>query len=184
MTQRLQLRIAMLGAVAGLTCAAFAAPAGAVSLNPVVADCNAHGRLTQTYSLGELQTAISTLPADVKEYTDCFDVINRALLAQTGSHSHTGSGGGGSGGSFLPTPVIVILVLLVLAAATFGAMAVRRRRDGDGGGGSSSGPGGSGSPGSDGGAGGGGSGGDPGGSGNPGRGESPGGGDPGAGEHD
>jgi hypothetical protein len=146
MKPRLQLLIAMLGTVAALTGAAFIAPAGAASLNPVVADCNAHGRLTQTYSLAELQTAISTLPADVKEYTDCSDVINRALLAQTGSHSHSGSGGGGSGGSFLPTPVIVILVLLVLAAATFGAMAVRRGRDGDGGGGSSGSTGGGGGP--------------------------------------
>jgi hypothetical protein len=156
MKTRLQLLIAMLGTVGALTGAAFVAPAGAASLNPVVADCNAHGRLTQTYSLGELQTALSTLPADVKEYTNCSDVINRALLAQTGSHSNSGSGGGGSGGSFLPTPVIVILVLLVLAAATFGAMAVRRGREGDGGGGGSSGadgsdsPGGGGNPGGDG----------------------------------
>jgi hypothetical protein len=136
MKPRLQPLIAMLGTVAALTGAAFVAPAAAASLNPVVADCNAHGKLTQTYSLGELQTAISTLPADVKEYTDCFDVINRALLAQTGSHSHSGNGGGGSGGSFLPTPVIVILVLLLLAAATFGAIAIRRRREdgGEGGG--------------------------------------------------
>jgi hypothetical protein len=141
MKVRLQLLIAMLGSVAALSAAAFAAPAAAASLNPVVADCNAHGRLTQTYSLGELQTALSTLPADVKEYTDCSDVINRALLAQTGSHSNSGSGSGGSGGSFLPTPVIVILVLLVLAAATFGAMAVRRGRDGDGGSDSSGSPG-------------------------------------------
>ncbi len=147
MKTRLQLLMAMLGTVAALTGAAFVAPAGAASLNPVVADCNAHGRLTQTYSLGELQTALSTLPADVKEYTNCSDVINRALLAQTGSHSNSESGGGGSGGSFLPTPVIVILVLLVLAAATFGAMAVRRGREGDGGGGGSSGTGGSDSPG-------------------------------------
>jgi hypothetical protein len=147
MKLRLQPLIVMLGMVAALAGAAFVAPAGAASLNPVVADCNAHGRLTQTYSLGQLQTAISTLPADVKEYTDCFDVINRALLAQTGSHSNSGSGGGGSGGSFLPTPVIVILVLLVLAAATFGAMAVRRGRDGDAGAGSSGSTGGGDSPG-------------------------------------
>jgi hypothetical protein len=147
MKQRLQLLIALLGTLAVLTGAGFARPAGAASLNPVVADCNAHGRLTQTYSLGELQTALSTLPADVKEYTDCSDVINRALLAQTGSDAHSGSGGGGSGGSFLPTPVIVILILLVLAAATFGAMAVRRRRDGGASGGGSGSPGGGGDPG-------------------------------------
>jgi len=130
MRHRLLLLIAMLGTVA-LLGAKVAASAADASLNPVTADCNTHGRLTRTYTLSELQLALSTLPADIKEYTDCYDVINRALLAQTGSHSDAAGTGGGSGGSFLPTPVIVILVVLVLGAATFGAVAVRRRRDGD-----------------------------------------------------
>ena len=131
MTHRLQLLIATLGTVAALLGAMVAAPTAGASLNPVTADCNTHGRLTHTYTLSELQLALSTLPADIKEYTDCHDVINRALLAQTGSHSDAAGTGGGSGGSFLPTPVIVILVVLVLGAATFGAVAVRRRRDSD-----------------------------------------------------
>jgi hypothetical protein len=131
MKQRLQVLIAVLGTVAVLASGALASWAAGASLNPVVADCNAHGRLTRTYTLSQLQLAISTLPADVKEYTDCYDVINRALLAQTGSHSDAGGTDGGSSGTFLPTPVVVILVLLVLGAATFGALSVRHRRDGD-----------------------------------------------------
>jgi len=130
MRHRLLLLIAMLGTVA-LLGAKVAASAADASLNPVTADCNTHGRLTRTYTLSELQLALSTLPADIKEYTDCYDVINRALLAQTGSHSDAAGTGGGSGGSFLPTPVIVILVVLVLGAATFGAVAIRRHRDND-----------------------------------------------------
>ena len=130
MRHRLLLLIAMLGTVA-LLGAKVAASAADASLNPVTADCNTHGRLTRTYTLSELQLALSTLPADIKEYTDCYDVINRALLAETGSHSDAAGTGGGSGGSFLPTPVIVILVVLVLGAATFGAVAIRRHRDND-----------------------------------------------------
>jgi hypothetical protein len=129
MKHRLQVLIAVLATVAALTSGALAAPAAGASLSPVVADCNAHGRLTRTYTLAELQLALSTLPADVKEYTNCSDVISRALLAQTANHSDGGGSGGGSGGSFLPTPVIVVLVVLVLAGATFAAVAVRRRRD-------------------------------------------------------
>src|SRR5947209_1469516 len=95
----------------------------------VVTDCNTHGQLTRHYSVAQLRNALATLPADVKEYTDCYDVIQRALLAQLGGPSHGGGpgSGGGSGGSFLPTPLIVLLVLLALAGAGFGMAAARRR---------------------------------------------------------
>jgi hypothetical protein len=144
MQHRLHLRIALLGVVVAIAASGLAAATASAAVNPVIADCNAHGKLTRTYSLSQLQVAITTMPADVKEYTDCYDVINRALLAQTG-HANSGSGGSGSGsgGSFLPTPVIVILVVLLLAAATFGALAIRRRRGDEGTGG----PGGPGGPG-------------------------------------
>jgi hypothetical protein len=124
-------RVALLCAVLALAASALAGSAWGAAANPVIADCNAHGKLTRTYTLPQLQLAITTMSVDVKEYTDCYDVINRALLAQTSKHSDSGGNGGGSGGSFLPTPVIVILVVLLLAAATFGAMAVRRRREDD-----------------------------------------------------
>lgn len=104
-------------------------PASAASGSAAIADCNAHNTLTHTYSIGELQSALNTMPADVAEYTDCKDVITRALLIQQGKLKGKGSSGGSSSsGSFLPTPVIVVLVVLLLAAATFGALALRRRR--------------------------------------------------------
>jgi hypothetical protein len=125
--------IGLAGAVAVSATAALAAPASAAQ-SPPVSDCNAHGRLTETYTPRQLQTALSTMPADIKEYTDCYDVIQRALVAAVGGHRVSGSkDSAGSGGSFLPTPVIVVIVILALAAATFGALALRRRSN-DGGG--------------------------------------------------
>ncbi len=119
------------GLVAFATSLGVALPASASSGSSVIADCNSHNTLTHTYSIAQLQNALNTMPADVSEYTDCKDVITRALLIQQGKLKGGGSdsGGGSSGGSsFLPTPVIIVLVVLLLAAATFGALAIRRRR--------------------------------------------------------
>jgi hypothetical protein len=112
-------------AAALMTLAASAPPALA-DANAVLKDCNTNGRLTQTYSTADLQRALSIMPASIKQYTNCLDVLHRQLDLQLSGKGKGGSGG--SGGSFLPTPVIVILVLLALAAVTFGALAVRRRR--------------------------------------------------------
>jgi hypothetical protein len=97
----------------------------AAGLSAPVADCNTHAELTHHYSIAELRGALATMPADIKEYTNCSDVIQRALLAELGGLR--GSGGAGSGGgSFLPTPLIVVLALLVVAGAGFGVYAWRR----------------------------------------------------------
>jgi hypothetical protein len=99
----------------------------------VINDCQSNGRLTHSYTLGQLKHALAIMPASVKQYTDCFDVIQNGVVAAKGTGRSGGAPPGkSSGGSFLPTPVIVILVLLVLVAVTFGALAVRRRRAGDG----------------------------------------------------
>lgn len=98
--------------------------------NPVITDCVAHGALTRTYTIGELHTALGSLSAETREYTNCQDVINRAIAAAVSGKSTGGTGSSGSS-SFLPTPVIVILVVLILAAVTFGALAIRRRRSDD-----------------------------------------------------
>ena len=101
--------------------------------NPVLSDCNANGVLTHNYTLQQLRHALAVMPASYKEYGNCQDVIQAAVLkVKAGKQLVAGSGG--SGGSFLPTPVIVILVVLILAAVTFGALAVRRRRSGPEGG--------------------------------------------------
>lgn len=123
-----------LGLLAVLTACAILTPTALAAQTRVVADCNSHGRLTGQYSVLQLRDALSTMPPDIKEYTNCYDVIQRALLAQLGG-LHQGATGGssqGSGGSFLPTPLIVVLVALALGAAGFGAAAVRRRGGGRG----------------------------------------------------
>jgi hypothetical protein len=96
----------------------------------VLADCNAHDALTHVYTVAQLRNALATMPATMVEYTDCHDVIQRALNNALSNGGKSNGSGSGSGGSFLPTPVIVILVVLVLAAVTFGAIEVRRRRSG------------------------------------------------------
>jgi hypothetical protein len=123
------------------------APATAAQ-SPVVTDCVAHGKLTRSYTEQQLRTALSTMSANVKEYTDCSDVIERALLQALSHPTKPGKNSSStSGGSFLPTPVIVVLVLLVLAGVTFGAIAIRRRQGGvDAQGGGKDPPGGAGTP--------------------------------------
>ncbi|MGH2869391.1 MAG: hypothetical protein ACRDNK_17740 [Solirubrobacteraceae bacterium] len=115
--------------VTGVLCAGPALASDAS--NPVIKDCLTHrAGLAGQYTVAQLNHALQIMSAEHKEYTNCPDVINRALLAAVG-HGGKSGGGGGGGGSFLPTPVIIILVVLVLAGVTFGAVAVRRRRDPD-----------------------------------------------------
>jgi hypothetical protein len=121
-------RITLLGAVVALALGVLAVPAHAAGLSPAAADCNAHGQLTKTYSVAQLRAALATLPADLAEYSNCHDVIQRALLAEVkGLHPGTGSGGG----SFLPTWLLIVLIVLVLGGVGFAVAAVRRRDGGD-----------------------------------------------------
>jgi hypothetical protein len=123
MSRRSVQRIALACALsAGCLCA----PSSASALSPAVADCNQHAALTRTYSVAELKTALATMPADIREYTDCYDVIQRTLLGRLGQQHGAGSGQGG--GSFLPTGVVVVLVLLGLSAVSFAVVALQRRR--------------------------------------------------------
>jgi hypothetical protein len=129
MTRRLLVSVLIAFAAGTIAVGVPAAPAAAANVSQVISDCNTHGRLTQRYSVAQLRTALNTMPADVKEYTDCYDVIQRTLLAQLGG-AHTGGGGdSGSGSAFLPTPLIVVLAVLALAALGFAAVALRRRRE-------------------------------------------------------
>ncbi len=109
---------------------AFAAPALGAG-NPIFSECPS-GTLSHAYTVTQLRHALAVMPATVKQYTSCFDVVQQALLA---ARKHGGLSPGSaakkstsSSSSFLPTPVIIILVVLILAAVTFGALAIRRRR--------------------------------------------------------
>ncbi len=122
--------LALACAAVALACATVAAPALGAG-NAIINDCQSHGRLTHPYTVGQLRHALAVMPATVKQYTSCFDVIQGALVS---ARKHNGKLPAGSttggGSSFLPTPVIIVLVVLILGAVTFGALAVRRRRAG------------------------------------------------------
>jgi hypothetical protein len=110
-----------------IACAAGALPAAAGADAPAVNDCTVHLRLTRHYTVQQLQQAISTMSATVKEYTDCSDVLQRALSAEL-SGRNVGGGSGGSGGSFLPLPLLLALIVVLLVGAGYGVAAARRRR--------------------------------------------------------
>jgi hypothetical protein len=129
MTRR-AITVLALGCALSVGLPALAGAAASGTAAQAINDCNDHLKLTQSYSTGALRQALAQMPADVREYTDCFDVIERQLFKQL---SQSGAGGGGtgsnsSGGSGLPTWLIVVIVVLALAAITFGALALRRRR--------------------------------------------------------
>lgn len=114
--------------VIGISCALAATTPGAAlaASSPAIADCTAHGRLTQHYSVAQLHNALSAMPADVQEYTNCYDVIQNALLAEIpGKHKDAPSSS--SGGSSVSTPVVAAIVVLALGGITAGAVAIRRR---------------------------------------------------------
>ena len=120
--------VAGLGCVLAVACAL--APAALAAPDPATVDCTTHNHLTKQYTAAELRHALATLSADVKEYTSCPDILQRALDARLGNLHASGGGGGGS--SFLPTPVLVVLILLILAGAGFGGLALRRRAEAGG----------------------------------------------------
>src|SRR6185437_6299848 len=124
--------ITVLALGCALTVGAPALAGAAASGTPAqaITDCNDHGKLTQSYSSPVLRQALAQMPADVREYTDCFDVIERQLFKQLGQSGAAGgaSSTSSSGSSGLPTWLIVVIVVLALAAITFGALALRRRR--------------------------------------------------------
>src|SRR3954454_14625152 len=60
----------------------------------VIRDCTDDGRLQGKYTQRDLRDALSSLPSDIDEYTNCRDVIRRAAFGGAGT-----SGGGGKGGS-------------------------------------------------------------------------------------
>ncbi|HSC04155.1 MAG TPA: hypothetical protein VLC49_12570 [Solirubrobacteraceae bacterium] len=133
MTRR-AITVLALGCVLSVGAPALAGAAASGTPAQAITDCNDHGKLTQSYSSPVLRQALAQMPADVREYTDCFDVIERQLFKQLGQ---SGAAGGGtatssSGSSGLPTWLIVVIVVLALAAITFGALALRRRRTSSG----------------------------------------------------
>jgi hypothetical protein len=127
MTRRVITLLALVCALSVGAPALSAASGGTPS--QAITDCNDNGKLTQQYSSQVLRQALAQMPADVREYTNCFDVIERQLFKQLGNStaSPTSTSTSDSGSSFLPTWLLIVIVLLALAAITFGALALRRR---------------------------------------------------------
>ena len=74
---------------------ATAQSAGAADYHAAIRDCNDDGVLQGRYSLHTLRQARAHLPASLREYSDCADVLARAI-AQAGRPGSGGSAGGGS----------------------------------------------------------------------------------------
>jgi hypothetical protein len=120
-----------LSTLIAISCALVVAAPGVAdgATSPPIGDCTSHGHLTRHYSVSQLRTALTVMPADVQEYTNCYDVIQQAMLAQISGHraDAPGSPSSSSGSSFLSTPIIVAIVIVALGGATAGAIAIRRR---------------------------------------------------------
>ncbi len=73
----------------------------------IIRDCEQDGRLDGNYTASQIRDARNNLPADVDQYSDCRDVLARALGGSGSNRVGGGSGsdalgGGGSGGSAEP----------------------------------------------------------------------------------
>jgi hypothetical protein len=87
-----------MGMVAALL---FASPARAADPIELLRDCVDDSVLQGNYSDSELREAQKALPTDSDEYSDCRDVLSRALSkddAPKNNDSSGGTGGGGAGG--------------------------------------------------------------------------------------
>jgi hypothetical protein len=83
-----------------LLAALLFAPATRASTDPIRTiqrDCN-DSVLQGSYSVSDLRKARETLPTDADEYSDCRDVLSRAIAQKTASS------GGGGGGDASPAP--------------------------------------------------------------------------------
>jgi hypothetical protein len=75
-----------------------AAPAAlADTRDDIIRDCNDDGRLAGDYTPSQIRDARKHIPADVDQYSDCRDVLTRAL-GGTGKRAVNDGGGGNAGG--------------------------------------------------------------------------------------
>jgi hypothetical protein len=90
-----------------LTLLAAAPPAWAATRAEIIRDCYQDGKLDGSYRPSEIRDARNNLPADIDQYSDCRDVLGRALGGsgsgrvpdQAGSGGVTGGGSGGGTGA-------------------------------------------------------------------------------------
>jgi hypothetical protein len=69
----------------------------------IIEDCFEDGKLDGNYTASQIRDARNNLPADVDQYSDCRDVLSRALGGSgTKSSGGGGAAGGGGGGPVEP----------------------------------------------------------------------------------
>jgi hypothetical protein len=88
-------RTIFLALLATLLCAPVAR---ADTTTQIWRDCVLDSKLDGHYTLAQLREARSHPPADGLEYTDCTDILARAIAAKTSSSSSSGGNSGGSSG--------------------------------------------------------------------------------------
>ena len=83
-----------------LLAALLLVPAAARAAGPIqiIRDCSDDGQLQGNYSAAELRKARSQLPTDIDEYSDCRDVLSRAISAKASTAKDNGGGGGTANG--------------------------------------------------------------------------------------
>jgi hypothetical protein len=88
-----------------LVAALLLVPSAAHAAGPIqiIRDCEDDGALQGNYTASELRNARGQLPTDIDEYSDCRDVLGRAIAAKTaGTRDNDNSGDGspaaGTGG--------------------------------------------------------------------------------------
>jgi hypothetical protein len=81
--------VALLGA---LLLAPAAHAAGPIQ---IIRDCEDDGVLQGSYTASELRNARANLPTDIDEYSDCRDVLSRAIAEKTQTSGGGPTGGGG-----------------------------------------------------------------------------------------
>ncbi len=84
-------------ALLALAMLAVTAPAAQADYHQAIKDCYDDGVLQGTYTPRELRQARSHLPSSISEYSDCADVLARAL-------ANAGRKGGKGGGDTTPLP--------------------------------------------------------------------------------
>jgi hypothetical protein len=84
-------------AIVALAMLAIAAPTAQAGYRDAIRDCADDGFLQGTYTKKELRQARSHLPTDIQEYSDCSDVLARALAALANKNR-----GGKAGGDLPP----------------------------------------------------------------------------------
>jgi hypothetical protein len=89
-------------ALAALCVLAVAAPSALALDNrweDVIRECYNTGQLDGSkYTKHALKQARRNIPTDIREYSDCLDLIDAALAAKAREHNGNGGGGGAGGG--------------------------------------------------------------------------------------